>query len=486
MPSPAFPRSLRGTLSLGVASAVAFAVACGAGAKLPPTPSATPSASTFAADASVVDAGGPRSCRTIEECMASAEEERKKAEDGSDLEAAREAHRARATALHRRACDLGGAEGCARVAEAYASGRGVAASAVCSFRFEERACALGGIEPCDTVARRLRYGGPGIPKDLARAATFEEKACNAGHVAACQSLAYALASGDGVAKDEARAARLFERACDAASRDPGNFDRRACVPFADRLLEGRWVPKDEPRAAAYYEAACLGGAFEVCFALAKLVASGRGVTKDPARAGDLLESACANAFGVGCDEGEEMFRTGRGVPRDLARAKRFEGYSVQWWANGCSMHGLVESCERVTRYYARVATSANATNPNVEMACARGVADACRLAARGRAPAESKRLLARARDLADPTRTKAMLERECDADVASDCYLLGEAYLTGNATWNVPKDVARGRALVRKSCGPNGDSLSAECRAAGALDDAQEPPATVSCDATAE
>jgi TPR repeat protein len=355
-----------------------------------------------------------------------------------------------------------------------ASDAGAETSDACVERGEERACTRGEVEACVMLAHRFQ-DGRGARKDPARAAALYDKACSAGRLSACESLGYAYARGEGVGKDEARAARLFEQVCGSASDpDAGDDSRpRDCVPLADVLVSGRGIAKDEARAARIYELACDRGAFEVCFALATLVAQGRGVAKDPSRAADLLVVTCGNAFGLGCDEAAEMFRGRSGVAKDPARAKEMEDRAVAWAASACDMHGDVPSCERIAHRYARgVAPSDVAVAMgHLETACVRGVAEACRIAAGRYPPAKAATALARARDLADPSRTKAMLEKACDAGVLSDCFLLGEAYMRGDARWNVPKDVERGRGLVRASCPPDGDPLRAECRMAMSVGD---------------
>jgi TPR repeat protein len=398
----------------------------------------------------------------------------------------------------RRECEGGKAQACAEVARAYGEGRGVAVSRGCYARFVERACDLGDLEACASVASVIKYENGLIPGDLTRAVALNQRACEGGVLDACDSLARAYESGSGVAKDPVRAAQLFKRVCEGASvaaQAGGMPSARACLPYAERLASGVGVPKDEGRAMEFFASACEQGAFDTCLEVAERLADGRGVAKDPPRAAELFETACANAFGLGCHEGAERLREGRGVPKDVQKAADLEDRGIAWAASGCRMHGDVASCNQVAFAYARkgvVPQDTGAAAARLDVACSMGVADACRFLAQklrqglwvARDDARASALDARARDLRDPTRARVMLERGCEAGVSTDCYLLGDAYLTGRSAWNVKKDPERGRDLVLRACA-DGDSLDVECRMAGDFSHREEQKAlrgTAACD----
>ena len=397
-----------------------------------------------------------------------------------------------------RECEGGKAQACAQVAIAYNEGRGVAVSRGCYARFVERACDLGDLEACSAVASVIRYENGLIPGDLTRAVALHQRACEGGVLDACDSLARAYESGSGVAKDPIRAAQLFARVCEGASAAAlagGLPSARACLPYAERLASGVGVPKDDGRATEIFASACEQGAFDACLQVAQRLADGRGVAKDPQRAAELFETTCANAFGLGCHEGAERLREGRGVPKDAQKAADLEDRGIAWAASGCRMHGDVASCNQVAFAYARkgvVPQDPGVAAARLDVACSMGVADACRFLAQkvrqgqwvARDDARASELETRARDLRDPTRARVMLERGCEAWVSTDCYLLGDAYLTGKPAWNVKKDPERGRDLVLRACA-NGDSLDVECRMAGGFSHREEQRAlrgTAACD----
>jgi uncharacterized protein len=485
-----------------------------------PTASATPAASAAPAQ---------EPCGDAAECVSLGEGAKAQAEDYKTPRPVAADKRAQALACFRRACKLDHARGCALAFEAY--GMGEARSPACQVVFGQRACDLGDLQACVSVAGLLVWGRE-LAKDLARAASLLQRACDGGFMDGCDALGSMYVRGEGVATDVSRGVALRQRACDGGSstacfslgttyrysdkniaKSPqraarsyqkacelsmGNTDParanilqlRYCTPYADFLVEGRWVRKNDALAARYYEPACSQGAFEACFSFAKLLAAGRGVAKDPVRAAELLESACGNAFGLGCAEGAAMFRTGNGVRRDLAKAAALEETGLGWSASGCAMQG---QCDEVVRAYAAVTTTPHdppTAMARIEKACALGVREGCRLAARKYAsgawvPKDTKRaaaLEARARDLADPQRVTAMLERGCAANVSGDCYLLGYAYLNGDAAWKVEKNEARGRELLTKACVASGDDLGIECRLGGSSGMQEQPPGATTCE----
>ena len=121
-----------------------------------------------------------------------------------------------------------------------------------------------------------------------------------------------------------------------------------------------------------------------------------------------------------------------------------------------------------------------------------GAAKACLVLARklregSWLPADEKRAAAlesRGQDLRAPSKVRALLERGCDSEIFTDCYLLGMAYLKGKPAWNVKKDQERGAALITRAC-EEGDSLDAECRVANSLNwEARKPASndTTACD----
>jgi TPR repeat protein len=346
-------------ITLGAAApvlAAACAVASRPGGGAVPGGGAIPagSAASISASSPAGDAGegaaGPI-CSDIAGCISIAERAYLAMDAAPPDAPERLEHGDRGARALRAACALGDPDGCYRLADAYALGRGVPPSAGCQIRFLRRACDLGSADGCVTLADVYQWNGGGIAAAPRLAVSLYETACAAGRMDACGKLAAMVQEGAGVPRDEARAAHLYEQVCEHGTASGNPTEIRACAPLARMLLEGRLVPKDEARAVSYLEAACEMGEFPACGEAALLYAFGRGVPREPTRAGALFDTACANGFGAWCKEAEALYRTGRGLPRDSARADHFLESSLAWLAYGCRAHGVMGDCEAVVKAY---------------------------------------------------------------------------------------------------------------------------------------
>lgn len=135
-------------------------------------------------------------------------------------------------------CNAGSGEKCSLLAACYGTGKGVPADPVKASALAKKACELGGKGACpNSVTPEMRKqvvdyaghrcdagmaaacGDAGVALleggDYAAAAGFFGRGCEAGHALSCAQLATAHLLGRGVARDPVRARQLYKKACDA-------------------------------------------------------------------------------------------------------------------------------------------------------------------------------------------------------------------------------------------------------------------------------
>ena len=204
-----------------------------------------------------------------------------------------DADRVQAGARFRRACDLGGADGCSeaglRVIEAAQGQAGPLASGVALLR---RACDGGSGLGCHNLAV-LHLEGTGVPADPARAAALFERGCARGHASACLELGRRKLLADGLPEDRPGAVAALHTACTLAAR--------TCDGLATAYEYGLGVTEDAARARRLYDRACGTGRPEACLALGDMLGEGRGGPADAVRAKALYEGACAAGVDEACD-----------------------------------------------------------------------------------------------------------------------------------------------------------------------------------------
>jgi uncharacterized protein len=126
-----------------------------------------------------------------------------------------------ATALYKRACELGDANGCFKLgALARRSGSGSGGNILPErvelvMRSFEKACD-GGVGAGCEAAGTLLSDGRTMSRDLPRAASFFENACNGGMPQGCYQLGLMSRAGDPVARNDRRSRYLIRKACVAA------------------------------------------------------------------------------------------------------------------------------------------------------------------------------------------------------------------------------------------------------------------------------
>jgi len=234
-----------------------------------------------------------------------------------------------ASAMLRRACDLGSGAGCAHLAFQHATGK--APDDAIATPLYVRACELGDALGCYNVGL-MEEAGRAVKGDIRRAAAAYREACDGGSSTACTNLGWLYERGRGVAKDEARAVELYRRGCDGTRCQGPNL--AGCVNLGRAHRDGLGGPKDPARAAAVFEKVCDGEAdprdldpeehrSRACSLLGALVLNGTGVPKDLKRGRELSELGCARGDSFGCFNAATLYSSGTGVAADDARAASF-------------------------------------------------------------------------------------------------------------------------------------------------------------------
>lgn len=236
---------------------------------------------------------------------------------------------AAATAMFKRACDLGDAEGCYDLAFSYDKGQGVQQDDHLSASAANRSCNGGYLPGCDIMGIVFERGLGGYPEDRARASMLYQRACNGGIPEACAHLADLTATlpptrappttavtaplprasatpppeirisqfDAGLAahsrKDFAAAAQKFAEACDLSVA-------LACFRLGEQYSAGLGVNTNKKLAASLYAKACDDGVAPACASLGLAYDGGTGVAKNRELAAKLYKKACDGAFTDAC------------------------------------------------------------------------------------------------------------------------------------------------------------------------------------------
>lgn len=193
-------------------------------------------------------------------------------------------------------------------------------------------CAADFAPGCDTHAFFQVFGvdTKGTPESIAAGMKEYDKNClDRGYADSCaQAARLYLAEGEagpGVKRDVAKAARFYERGC--ALGDGIN----SCVSGAKLHAEGKLVPKNFAAARRLWERGCTAGVGQACRALADRLGSGRdGFEKDPAAALKLYQEGCDHDWEV-CEQLGDAYAAGLGLPApDRAKAQETYKYACEW------------------------------------------------------------------------------------------------------------------------------------------------------------
>ncbi len=363
-----------------------------------------------------------------------------------------------AVTFARRACSMAPPRGCAVLAAHYLDGEGVALDTDHATTLADRHCTAGDMDSCAVLARlqtrRIDYTDP---PGLATGVALARRACNGRSALGCITLAAFYARGYGVALDRARALALYQRSCDSV-------EHLGCRVLGEMYLSAEARDRDEARGKGLLSAECDRGDLVACASLGWTLILGADrwlngtLTYDPSSGwGDinapltpgqtrglrLVERACEGGERAECGRLARWYLSDRS-PREWARAVPLLGRLCEGGdPSACFELGNVflpaplgqgDSPERPAANPERALRS-------YERACTGGIGFQClRLAER----------FARGTQVtADPRRVTEFHVRGCDALEPTGCALAARAYRDGTG---VPRDPARAATLFQLAC----------------------------------
>lgn len=216
----------------------------------------------------------------------------------------------RGTALLQKACDLGSAEGCYDLGNAFANvpdpGNAVP--------LWDKGCKIGEPAACFRLGNAYASGW-GAAQDDARAAAAFKEGCGGGLAEACAHWGEAVWEGRGTKRDTQLAGELATRACELK-------DHAGCSLLGLVMMAGApGVPKSVSKGLALWNRECAAGFGPACSALGATLLQDGGMDK-AADAAKLFEKACDGGDGQGCALLAKMVSEGTGgLEWDDARAK---------------------------------------------------------------------------------------------------------------------------------------------------------------------
>jgi TPR repeat protein len=149
----------------------------------------------------------------------------------------------------KKACDLGDAQGCARLAIAYEQGIGTSKDPALAVHAADIACARKVMPACKTSGVALLTGA-GAPRDVIAGVDHLDKACTSGEsFPACTALGAALVEGRYVPKDLARGHHLLRLSC-------FKNDAPACLALGQFVRDRKVVDPDGETAAQWFKRGC--------------------------------------------------------------------------------------------------------------------------------------------------------------------------------------------------------------------------------------
>ncbi len=376
--------------------------------------------------------------------------------------------RAEVARLARRACDADDMAACARLADAYSRGRGVARDPVQAVAIAERACTRAPPRGCALLAAHYLTGA-GVARDVDRATTLADRQCAAGDMDGCavRALLWTFDFAHHHRADApalATAVALARRACDGRSA-------LGCTTLAGFYLRGFDVDwdrdRDRARALALYQRSCDSEEQLGCRALGEMFLSGEGRERDRnvARGEGVLRAECDRGdLGVCASLGWTMIlgadrwlngwetpsqpgggRDHRVVPltpvetrglslveRACAGGERAEcGRLARWWLS-----------DRPPREWARAV-------PLLGSLCESGNPSACFELGDVFLPSPFQQGASPARPAADPARALRNYERACAGGIGFQCLRLAERFARGT---QVTADPTRATEFYLRAC----------------------------------
>ena len=183
-------------------------------------------------------------------------------------------------------CEAGDGACCARAAV-------VTKDLAKAFDFDKKACDLGDAQGCARLAIAYEQG-IGTSKDLALAVRAADMACTRKVMPACKMSGVALVTGDGAPRDQIAGLDHLDKACTSGESFP------ACTAQGVLLVEGRFVAKDPSRGHHLLRLSCLKNDAPACLALGQFVRDRKVVDPDGETAGAWFKRGCDLGDSLSC------------------------------------------------------------------------------------------------------------------------------------------------------------------------------------------
>lgn len=171
-----------------------------------------------------------------------------------------------------KACELGYAPSCDKIAIAYDKGLGVQQDYFKAVYYYKKACKSAVRTSCANLGVKY-YNGQGVRQDYIKAKHYFEDACSENEISACNNLGLMYNNGVGAVQDYFKAKNLFEKACNLPQPQLFSISPSlgaACINLGKAYLEGLGTRQNLQKAKEYFGKACDNGLQSGCSAYAKL------------------------------------------------------------------------------------------------------------------------------------------------------------------------------------------------------------------------
>lgn len=342
-----------------------------------------------------------------------------------------------AAALLSDACDLGDAEGCAKLASSIENGaRGGEYWNQRSRDLYARACDAGSSSGCGDLGLYFELGKAGTPIDYVMAERLYSAACDGGIPSGCLNLARRWIQYVDTPHQQA-GIDLIQSECDRESPPFPKARAEACLRLSAYARTGFGIVKrDLVRSRSLAEKACHLGAPIACCSIADadVVSDDREVVEKTIKS---MLRECKKGLACACERIGVSYATGRGLDISFGDASNY-------FKRSCEIDPRAGCTKYAEALFSGLGIGRNETEALrlVDQSCEKGDWLACSFAAKWRIDKKP-------RTPADWTAIDSRLALACSNNEPFGCELLGNLELEGRGR---PADRERGANSLRKAC----------------------------------
>jgi hypothetical protein len=162
----------------------------------------------------------------------------------------------RATHDYGKACKMGWAEQCPKLADLYTTGYDFTPSPIIAMGIYENSCQQGIESGCYGMGALLMDSEHPFT-DLEQASFYFNKACKVGHQAACIEYGHLIVAGESLGANVATGLGYLQNGCESDVA-------KGCLILGDIYQEGTGVQPNAPKSLSYYQKACTLGSDSAC------------------------------------------------------------------------------------------------------------------------------------------------------------------------------------------------------------------------------